>query len=89
MGTEEDDGEGAQLEDVNTLAEDLLRALPGIGTKNLRYVMSRVDTVTGLCEMSLEELEDLLGVEPGRKCHEFIHKTLKQHPLGGLLPQMR
>lgn len=88
IGTDEDGG-GAQLEDVNTLAEDLLRALPGIGTKNLHYVMNRVGSVAALCEMSLEELEDLLGVEPGKKCHEFIHKGLKQHPLGGLLPQTR
>ncbi|KIO31852.1 hypothetical protein M407DRAFT_217107 [Tulasnella calospora MUT 4182] len=88
MGTDEDGG-GAQLEDVNTLSEDLLRALPGIGTKNLRYVMNRVGSVAALCEMSLEELEDLLGVEPGKKCHEFVHKGLKQHPLGGLLPQTR
>ncbi|KAG8988315.1 hypothetical protein FRB90_002833 [Tulasnella sp. 427] len=89
IGTEEDGGEGAQLEDVNTLAEDLLRALPGIGTKNLRYVMNRVESVAALCEMELGELEELLGVEPGKKCHEFIHKGLKQHPLGGLLPQTR
>ncbi|KAG8893575.1 hypothetical protein FRC00_010334 [Tulasnella sp. 408] len=89
IGTDEDGGGGAQLEDVNTLAEDLLRALPGIGTKNLRYVMNRVGSVAALCEMSLEELEDLLGVEPGKKCYEFIHKGLKQHPLGGLLPQTR
>ncbi|KAG8990563.1 hypothetical protein FRB90_001720 [Tulasnella sp. 427] len=89
IGVEEDGGEGAQLEDVNTLAEDLLRALPGIGTKNLRYVMNRVESVAALCEMSLEELEELLGVEPGKKCHEFIHKGLKQHPLGGLLPQTK
>ncbi|KAG8927958.1 hypothetical protein FRC01_006670 [Tulasnella sp. 417] len=88
IGTDEDGG-GAQLEDVNTLAEDLLRALPGIGTKNLRYVMNRVGSVAALCDMSLEELEELLGVEPGKKCHEFIHTGLKQHPLGGLLPQIR
>lgn len=89
IGTEEMGSESAQLEDVNTLAEDLLRGLPGIGTKNLRYVMNRVDSVASLCEMSLENLQDLLGDEPGKKCFEFIHKGLNQHPLGGLVPQRR
>ncbi|KAG9001898.1 hypothetical protein FRB94_004430 [Tulasnella sp. JGI-2019a] len=75
MGAGEDDngGGGEGLEDVNTLAEDVVRALPGVGTKNLRYVMGRVRSVSALCEMSLEEVQELLGVEPGKKCYDFIH----------------
>lgn len=74
IGAAEDDNGGAQgLEDVNTLAEDVVRALPGVGTKNLRYVMGRVRSVGALCEMSLGEVQELLGVEPGRKCYDFVH----------------
>lgn len=62
---------------INTLAEDLLRSLPGVGTKNYRYVMSRVGSIKELCAMEMKQVQDLLGVEPGRKCHEFLHKGLK------------
>lgn len=82
IGAEEDatDGDSA-LEDVNTLAEDLLRGLPGVGTKNLRYVMGRVGSVSELCDLSLEEVQELLGVEPGKKCYEFIHTGLKNRAI--------
>ncbi|KAG8881170.1 hypothetical protein FRB98_004521 [Tulasnella sp. 332] len=73
MGAEDDTAVAEGLEDVNTLAEDVLRALPGVGTKNLRYVMGRVRSVSALCEMSLEEVQELLGVEPGKQCYNFIH----------------
>lgn len=84
MGAEDDANGGGVgsdgLEDVNTLAEDVLRALPGVGTKNLRYVMSRVPSVAALCEMSLEEVQELLGVEPGKKCYDFIHTGSRDRP---------
>ena len=84
-GVEEDAGNDAELEDVNTLAEDLVRALPGIRTKNLRYVMERVGSVTTLCELSLEELQKLLGVDPGTKCYNFICKGSKRPAASGQL----
>lgn len=62
---------------INTLAEDLLRSLPGVGTKNYRYVMSRVGSIKELCAMELKQVQDLLGVEPGKKCYDFLHKGLK------------
>ncbi|KAG8933581.1 hypothetical protein FRC02_011596 [Tulasnella sp. 418] len=73
----EEDGD-ANPGEINTLAEDLLRALPGIGAKNLRYVTSRVESVAALCEMSLKEIQDLLGVEPGKRCYDFIHHNSKK-----------
>lgn len=72
LGVEEGSAGGTELEDVNTLAEDLLRALPGIGTKQVRYVMNRVESVAELCRMSLEDMQQLLGAEPGKKCYDFI-----------------
>ncbi|KAG8906750.1 hypothetical protein FRB99_006241 [Tulasnella sp. 403] len=75
-------GDG-QIEEVNTLAEDLLRSLPGVGTKNLRYVMGRVKSMEALCAMGLEELQELLGVEPGTKCFEFIHTGLPRQDTRG------
>jgi DNA excision repair protein ERCC-4 len=48
--------------------------LPGITPKNVKYVMSKVRNLRELCEMDLMGLQDLLGVEPGKACWEFIHK---------------
>ncbi|KAF9512918.1 hypothetical protein BS47DRAFT_1461767 [Hydnum rufescens UP504] len=61
----------------NTAAEDLLRGLPGVGTKNYRYVMGKVGSVRELCELDLAGVQELLGVEPGKKCFEFLHHGLK------------
>lgn len=74
IGADDDPDAGAG---VNTAAEDLLRALPGITPKNVKYVMSRVRNVRELCEMNLEQVQEILGVAPGKACWEFIHKGEK------------
>ena len=58
---------------VNLAAEELLRSLPGITAKNARYVMGKVSSVKELCTLQLEQVQDILGVEPGKACWEFIH----------------
>ncbi|KAI0056711.1 hypothetical protein BV25DRAFT_1976751 [Artomyces pyxidatus] len=70
VGAEEDPDAGAG---VNTAAEELLRAIPGITAKNAKYVMGRVSSVRALCELSLAEVQDILGNEPGKACWEFLH----------------
>jgi DNA excision repair protein ERCC-4 len=60
---------------INAAAEELLRCLPGITTKNVKYVMSNVRE---LCGMSLIHWQvQVLGVEPGRACFDFMHKGEK------------
>ena len=54
-------------------AEDLLHTLPGITAKNAGYVMNRVRSMRELCELPLEQLQDILGNEPGKTCWEFLH----------------
>ena len=71
VGAEEDPEAGAG---VNSAAEELLRCLPGITAKNVKYVMSRVRNVRELCEMDLPHVQDILGVEPGKACWEFMHR---------------
>ena len=71
VGAEEDPEAGAG---VNSAAEELLRCLPGITAKNVKYVMSRVRNVRELCEMDLSQVQDILGVEPGKACWEFMHR---------------
>jgi DNA excision repair protein ERCC-4 len=71
VGAEDDAEVGAG---VNLAAEELLRSLPGITAKNARYVMGKVSSVKELCTLQLEQVQDILGVEPGKACWEFIHR---------------
>jgi len=71
VGAEEDPDAGAG---VNAVAEELLRALPGINAKNVKHVMSKVASVRELCELDLAQVQEILGVEPGKACWDFIHR---------------
>ncbi|EMD32335.1 hypothetical protein CERSUDRAFT_118713 [Gelatoporia subvermispora B] len=71
IGAEDDPNVGAG---VNAAAEELLRSLPGITAKNVKHVMSKVNSVQELCELSLREVQEILGVEPGKACWDFIHR---------------
>ncbi|KIK91445.1 hypothetical protein PAXRUDRAFT_830849 [Paxillus rubicundulus Ve08.2h10] len=71
IGAEEDPEAGAG---VNAAAEELLRCLPGVTAKNSKYVMSKVGSVRQLCELSREEVQGILGVEPGNLCWDFMHR---------------
>lgn len=75
IGAEEDPDAGAG---VNTAAEELLRALPGISAKSVKHVMSRVASVREFCELSLVQVQDILGVEPGKACYDFMHRGDRQ-----------
>jgi DNA excision repair protein ERCC-4 len=70
-----EDGGGDEGEAVNQLAEEILRALPGVTQKNYRAIMNRVGSLRELCELSLKELQSIIGDEPGKACHTFIHTT--------------
>jgi DNA excision repair protein ERCC-4 len=71
VGAEEDPDAGSG---INTAAEELLRCLPGITAKNVKHVMSKVRTVREFCELSLVEVQEILGVGPGKICWEFMHR---------------
>lgn len=60
----------------NTTSQDMLRALPGISTKNYRYVMSRVASVEALCDLELKAVQELVGNDPGKLLHGFIHRDI-------------
>ncbi|KAI0347344.1 hypothetical protein BDW22DRAFT_1351756 [Trametopsis cervina] len=68
----EDDGEAGA--GTNAAAEELLRALPGITGKNVKHVMSKVGSVREFCELGLSQMQEILGVEPGKACWDFIHR---------------
>ncbi|KAI9572539.1 hypothetical protein HD554DRAFT_2202904 [Boletus coccyginus] len=71
IGAEEDPDVGAG---VNAAAEELLRCIPGVTAKNVKYVMSKVGSVRELCALGREGVQGILGVEPGNLCWNFIHR---------------
>lgn len=71
VGAEEDAEAGPG---INHAAEELLRALPGVNAQTVRHIMNKVGSVREFCELSLKEVQNILGVEPGKKCYEFIHR---------------
>ena len=71
VGAEEDSEAGVG---VNAAAEELLRALPGVSGKNVKHIMSKVGSVREFCELSLVQMQEILGVEPGKTCFDFIHR---------------
>ncbi|KAG8686724.1 hypothetical protein FRC08_012350 [Ceratobasidium sp. 394] len=65
-------------EAVNQLAEEMLRALPGVNQMNYRTIMNHVGSVREFCELGLGEMQKLMGDEPGKTCHTFINTTRGQ-----------
>ena len=67
------DSDPAAGQGMHGPAEELLHTLPGITAKNAGYVMSRVRNMRELCELRLDQVQDILGDEHGRACWEFLH----------------
>jgi DNA excision repair protein ERCC-4 len=56
----------------NAGAVEMLRAIPGVSGHSLKYVMGKVESIREMAEMSLQQLQAVLGEEQGRKAWEFI-----------------
>jgi len=59
---------------VNVAAEELLRSLPGITDKNVKHVMSKVPSIKAFCRLELAQVQEIVGVGPGKLCYEFVHR---------------
>ncbi|GAC95200.1 single-stranded DNA endonuclease [Pseudozyma hubeiensis SY62] len=70
------DWQSSSEHSFNLGPQDLLRALPGVNTKNFRYIMSQVRDISDLCSMSQEDLSELIGVEPARQLTRFLERGL-------------
>ncbi|PWN49819.1 restriction endonuclease-like protein [Violaceomyces palustris] len=79
-------GSGGNSEhSFNHTPQDMLRSMPGLNTKNYRYVMNHARDLADLLDMSAEEVSELIGTEPGRLLRNFIEKDVKAKgnlPLG-------
>ncbi|KAL4403163.1 DNA repair protein Rad16 [Malassezia pachydermatis] len=66
--------EGLVDTSVHTTPMDMLRAMPGVTTKNAMYIARVAPSLQALCQCSLAELQGAIGAEPGRKLYTFLHQ---------------
>ena len=64
-------------EGADPTARDVLLSLPGINSQNCYAVMRSVRNIQELCQRRRSDLEDLVGVENGRKLYTFLHESIK------------
>lgn len=57
----------------NAAAVEMLRCIPGVSGRNLKFVMSKVESINHLVSMSRRQLKEILGEEGGEKAWEFVH----------------
>ncbi|GAA5948325.1 hypothetical protein JCM10213_000091 [Rhodosporidiobolus nylandii] len=58
---------------LNLAPQEILRALPGVNSKNYRYLGSQVENLEQLATTDLNTLGALIGVEPSKQLHGFLH----------------
>lgn len=70
-------GESSGL--YNTASQEMLRAMPGVTSRNWKLVMSRVDSIRDLCDVESEDAmkEIIGGQEQGKACWTFINKDAR------------
>lgn len=69
------EGEKSMREQVeNPAAVEMLRAIPGVNSYNLKYVMSKIESLSDMIKMSKGQLTEVLGEDMGWRAYNFIHK---------------
>ncbi len=76
---DEEDGDGQTLNQglYNTGPIEMLRALPGVTSRNWKLVISRVDSVKELTEMDEAEIKEVLGEEGAKEFGTFVSKDAR------------
>ena len=70
--------EGEEIDSIyNVNSQDVLRALPGITSKNYKRVMTQVENLKELSEMTLEQCQKLIGDNNGKMLYEFFRNNVK------------
>lgn len=72
LGDEEDEGERT----FNTTPQDLLRAIPGVSGKNASRLFLECRDVREVANMSVQELDPLVGSEAGRQIVRFFTRNV-------------
>jgi DNA excision repair protein ERCC-4 len=58
----------------NTAALDMLRRLPGVNDSNFRALCKEAGSMSGLCKLSSETLQGIMGTGGGQRLFEFLRR---------------
>ncbi|GAA6017470.1 hypothetical protein JCM11491_006835 [Sporobolomyces phaffii] len=56
----------------NVAPQEMLRSLPGVTSSNYRHLSGKVHNMEELARLELNELQQLIGNEPGKQLHGFL-----------------
>ncbi|KAK4048124.1 DNA repair protein RAD16 [Microbotryomycetes sp. JL201] len=62
---------------LNTVSQEVLRNLPGISTKNYRYVMNKTESIETLVDLGLNQVQAIVGNEFGGQLYRFINHDVR------------
>lgn len=58
----------------NPVPQEMLRSMPGLTSKNFRYLMRKVDTIEELCQTEQSDVAQHIGDEAARQLTRFINE---------------
>ena len=58
---------------ANTAALEMLRRLPGVTDGNFRALAKEAGSIAGLCKLSSETLQGIMGTVAGERLYAFLH----------------
>jgi DNA excision repair protein ERCC-4 len=66
----------AEEQAFNREPQDMLRTVPGVSAKNLKNLVLEAGNLREVANMSLEELEPVVGKEAGRQVFRFFNRSV-------------
>lgn len=76
VGSNVDEDDDGEIDEVNDAARDMLLRLPGVNVHNARKIMNVCDSIAELADMPREKLKELLGPITGQKLFTFFRQKL-------------
>lgn len=58
---------------ANSTALEMLRRLPGVTDSNYRALAKEAGSIAGLCKLSSDTLQGIMGAVAGERLHAFLH----------------
>ena len=78
VGVGLDKGANAEDQAFNQNPQDMLRLVPGVTSKNLKNLILEAENIQEVANMSLPELDRIVGNEAARQIHRFFNRDLAE-----------
>jgi len=59
----------------NITPQEMLLSIPGVNHKNYRIIMNNVENILELSQMTVDQLNPLVGIESARLIYNFFNST--------------